>query len=308
MAFSSKSHSSASSSQSNSMSSSQSFMSSHLPYPVSYTVNAVLRRLNSEPGSARQSSQSSIPKSLAMDGHNTPPRRTASPFQPPPLSPLSLSFGGPSTNSSAKTLTRLLAEEIRLLVPPRLQLVESWSLAYSLARDGVSLATLYQQCEKYRGKRGGYVVVVKDGAGGVSPGLLFVEFQKPIATPEKLTQSFQIFGAYLSDPPHPSPHFFGNGECFLWRASIIPSLPNMSSLPPPPSADTTNLQRMTTVGQAKNKSANSSSVSLTPSASNGPSRSGTSTPERIRFKAFPYSGVNEYMIFCETGFLSIGGG
>ena len=35
---------------------------------------------------------------------------------------------------------------------------------------------------------------------------------------------------------------------------------------------------------------------------------GTSTPERIRFKAFPYSGVNDYMIFCEHGFLSVGGG
>jgi hypothetical protein len=35
---------------------------------------------------------------------------------------------------------------------------------------------------------------------------------------------------------------------------------------------------------------------------------GTSTPERIRFQAFPYSGVNDYMIFCEPGFLSVGGG
>ncbi|KAL9094858.1 MAG: hypothetical protein Q9165_002807 [Trypethelium subeluteriae] len=294
MAFSSKSHSSASSSQPNSLSSSQSFVSSHLPYPVSYTVNAVLRRLSTDPGptskrtpNTQHSSQSSTPKSLAIDGHYTPPMRTASPFQPPPLSPLSLSFGGLASSSSAKTLTRTLAEEIRLLVPPRLQLVESWHLAYSLERDGVSLATLYQQCEKYRGKRGGFVLVVKDGAGG-------------------------IFGAYLSEPPHPSPHFFGNGESFLWRASTVPSLPTLSSLPPPPSADTTNLQRMTTIGQAKNRSANSSAVSLTtPTPSShgaNSSRSGTSTPERIRFKAFPYSGVNEYMMFCETGFLSIGGG
>ena len=36
--------------------------------------------------------------------------------------------------------------------------------------------------------------------------------------------------------------------------------------------------------------------------------SGTSTPERIRFKAFPYSGVNDYLIFCEHSFLSVGGG
>jgi len=35
---------------------------------------------------------------------------------------------------------------------------------------------------------------------------------------------------------------------------------------------------------------------------------GTSTPERIRFKAFPYSGVNDYMILCDQSFLSVGGG
>lgn len=35
---------------------------------------------------------------------------------------------------------------------------------------------------------------------------------------------------------------------------------------------------------------------------------GITTPDRIRFKAFPYSGINDYMIFCEHGYLSIGGG
>ena len=50
---------------------------------------------------------------------------------------------------------------------------------------------------------------------------------------------------------------------------------------------------------------------LDPSAAAGghdSTRSGTSTPERIRFKAFPYSGINDYLIFCEQGFLSVGGG
>jgi hypothetical protein len=35
---------------------------------------------------------------------------------------------------------------------------------------------------------------------------------------------------------------------------------------------------------------------------------GTTTADRIRFKAFPYSGVNDYMIFCQSDFLSVGGG
>jgi hypothetical protein len=106
-------------------------------------------------------------------------------------------------------------------------------------------------------------MVVKDGIGG-------------------------IFGAFLTDVPHPQPHFFGTGECFLWKASILPSIPDMSSLPPPPSADTTNATRMTTLGSTR--------------------LDGASTPDRIRFKAFPYSGINDYMMFCETEFLSVGGG
>ena len=60
---------------------------------------------------------------------------------------------------SGKLLNRALAEEIRLLVPPRLQLVDEWSLMYSLEQNGVSLATLYKNADDYRGKRGGFVLV-----------------------------------------------------------------------------------------------------------------------------------------------------
>lgn len=104
----------------------------------------------------------------------------------------------------------------------------------------------------------------------------------------------------------------------------------MAGLPPPPSADTTNAGRSTTLrgdpkhktgGQDSSKGGSSANddnnenfnrlapPSRTQTPTDGSSlRSGTSTPERIRFKAFPYSGVNDYMIFCETGFLSLGGG
>jgi hypothetical protein len=68
-----------------------------------------------------------------------------------------------------KLLSKALAEEIRLLLPPRLQLVDEWKLAYSLEQNGVSLGTLYKQSEDYLGRRGGFVLVVKDGSGSVSP-------------------------------------------------------------------------------------------------------------------------------------------
>ncbi len=69
--------------------------------------------------------------------------------------------------SSSQLLSRTLAEEIRLLIPPRLQLLDEWTLLYSLDRDGVSLATLYNKCAELQALRRGYVLVVKDGLGGV---------------------------------------------------------------------------------------------------------------------------------------------
>lgn len=234
-------------------------------------------------------------------GVYTPPRRTASPFQPPPLTPLTLKS---LQHRKSHILTRSLAEEIRLLVPPRLQLVDSWRLAYSLETDGASLATLYKCCENIsiRSQRAGYVIVVRDSSNSKG----------------------SVFGAYLTDPPKPSPHFFGTGECFLWRASILPSMRDLqvlqgdnqappskdllelAGLPPPPSADTTHLQRFTTVrGERSQRPKPADNDLLEPPVE---SKSGTSTPDRIRFKAFPYSGINEFMIFCESGFLSVGGG
>ncbi|KAF1988245.1 TLD-domain-containing protein [Aulographum hederae CBS 113979] len=258
--------------------------SAFLSYPVQHTVTSLLRRLNSDPTSPSPSSPHATTSSNAsnmMDQVYTPPRRYQTPvFQPPPLTPLKLVGYKATTTDSAKLLSRTLAEEIRLLVPPRMQLVENWEVVFSLEEHGVSLSTLYKRAEEYRTRRGGYVLVVKDGNGGT-------------------------FGAYLSDPPHPTSSYYGTGECFLWRASVLQAIPTLSSLPPPPSADTTHAVRMTTLGGGAKPHKNST---LSPPQSNGVSRSGTSTPEMIRFKAFPYSGVNDYMIFCEGGYLSVGGG
>ncbi|QPG93832.1 oxidation resistance protein 1 [Epichloe festucae Fl1] len=185
---------------------------------------------------------------------------TANLFRPPPLEPLVLHGYRESTPSPSRLLTTAVAEEIRAMIPERLRIVEDWRLVYSLEQDGASLSTLYQKCRPLEGRRVGFVLVVKDQEGGT-------------------------FGAYLSEHPRPSPSYFGNGECFLWRASTL------ASLPLPPSADTTHLTRSTTL------------------ASQPPSGRGTSTPtDSVRFKAFPYSGLNDCYINCETSFLSVGSG
>lgn len=232
-------------------------------------------------------------------------QRIVSPMQPPPLEPVQLKGFAPDTPLSARILTQAIAEEIRIMVPTRLSIVDEWSLIYSLDQDGASLATLYDKCAKYSGRRVGFVLVIKDAEGG-------------------------IFGAYLSDHPHPAPKYFGTGECFLWRASV------MASLPPPPSADTTNYRgRTSTISSVGTSTADitdtatnhsdsgddhlsSSTLSKANTAATSPqngsvddllsvSNSGINQTT-IRFKAFPYSGVNEYYILCESHFLSVGAG
>ncbi|KAE8548710.1 hypothetical protein EYB25_009091 [Talaromyces marneffei] len=307
----------------------------YFSYPVTRVVSGLYRRLTDPPQKSNNNNTSNANNMNSSRSSSTSlyiPKRTASPFQPPPLTPLTLNS---STATGSYILSRALAEEIRLLVPPRLQLVDTWRLAYSLERDGSSLSTLYDHCRKTseRHPRAGYVLVVRDTSDGGA-----------------------VFGAYLTDAPHPAPHFYGTGECFLWRASVLGLASQQgvwnhthhhhhhhhhnhtkhndnheddeqesnghdfhtmtdeelqrAGFPPPPSADTTHAVRSTTVRastptlRSDKKSNNLLSLPTESSANN----SGTSTPERIRFKAFPYSGMNDYMIFCETGFLSIGGG
>jgi hypothetical protein len=105
-----------------------------------------------------------------IDGVYTPPQmnRIASPMmRPPPLEPLSLRGFRDDTPDDARLLTTAIAEEIRIMVPARLSLVDEWALIYSLDQDGASLATLYEKCAEYEGRRVGFVLVVKDCEGGV---------------------------------------------------------------------------------------------------------------------------------------------
>ncbi|KAH1488640.1 hypothetical protein LV164_002778 [Aspergillus fumigatus] len=283
---------------------------SYFSYPVTHVVSGLYRRLT-EPNITKASRKDSNSPNRKMNARNNRdssttspdifvPIRTASPFQPPPLTPLTLT-PGPGVPQQ-QLLTRALAEEIRLLVPARLQLVDTWRLAYSLDRDGASLSTLYEHCRDFshRSPRAGYVLIVRDS----SP-------------------TGAVFGAYMTDPPHPDSHYFGTGECFLWRASVLPSPSNLlningpqseemlerAGLPLPPSADTTHAGRSTTLrGDSRGHGDGRLAAPRANGGTGAGAASGASTPERIRFKAFPYSGVNDYMMFCETGFLSLGGG
>ncbi|CAK7266205.1 oxidation resistance protein 1 [Sporothrix epigloea] len=231
--------------------------------------------------------------SNGIDGVYTPPMaHSASLFQPPPLEPLILQGFSSDTPLSARILTPSIAEEIRIMVPERLRIEEDWQLAYSLDQDGASLATLYEKTHKYGERRIGFVLAVKDRDGG-------------------------IFGAYLTERPHPSPHYFGTGECFLWKAALLDPLPPIpatataqrtaqtlttSTVPTFPTASPT--VPISQDGQLIQGQDSTPTTQLPDVATQMPAPPGST----IRFSAFPYSGVNEYFLYCEAHSLSVGGG
>lgn len=148
----------------------------------------------------------------------------------PPLTPLALH--GYSTTTKNKILTADIGEEVRNILPARLQISPDWELLYSMEQHGASLSTLYRliKPEGRQYDRNGYVLAVKDRKG-------------------------TVFGAFVNEFFHPTDthRFYGNGQCFLWKSKQA-------------------------VGE-----------------------------ERL-FQGFPYTGLNDYIIYCTSEFLSLGGG
>jgi hypothetical protein len=151
----------------------------------------------------------------------------------PPLTPLNLVGYLPTTKN--RIMTRDLGEDIRNIIPARLQIQSEWQLVYSLEQHGASLHTLYRLMKPAREKydKNGYVIVIKDNQG-------------------------DRFGCFVNEYLHPTDlrRFYGNGECFLWKC-----------------------KEMKQDGD-----------------------------EHLQFKAFPYTGLNDYIIYCTSEFMSLGGG
>lgn len=207
----------------------------------------------------------------------------------PSLAPVQLR--GFSETTTERVLTEKLAEEIRLMMPTRLQVLENWDLVYSLDQHGVSLSTLYARCKSLNSPQAGFVVIVRD-------------------------RRDNIFGAYLSDYPHVHPHYYGTGECFLFKFSLCPhhsaSHINLSAGSTPA---TSQVLRSTTYPAIHVHSQSSLEASETFSFSSGnepgwPASSGShdTTSQHYRFKGFSYTGLNDYMILCTPQFFSVGGG
>ncbi|KAF3940783.1 hypothetical protein ABW19_dt0209275 [Dactylella cylindrospora] len=241
-----------------------SFFSSSLPQSVVRTLQRISSEITGEDefNNHRRNSQNgqngdrnghfaprSYPRSVTPS--KPPPPRQPSPYLPPALTPLRFSGIPISSPASNMLLTKTVAEEIRQLIPVRLQLHENWTLMYSLEQHGVSLSTLYSKLGK-----GAFVFVVKD-------------------------TSDTVFGAFANESLHPSAgRYYGTGECFLWKASPLSTT-----------------------------SSSTSSLAVLDDEKLGFGQQKSRLPtDNIRFKAFPYSGINDYMILCEPSFISFGGG
>ncbi|SCU98812.1 LAFA_0G20274g1_1 [Lachancea sp. 'fantastica'] len=115
-------------------------------------------------------------------------------FEDESLPPVTLHGYIESTRS--RLLSPDICDELRNLMPTRIQLYSDWHLLYSLQQHGASLQSLFGRTAPDQAvpARIGYVILIEDRKGG-------------------------LFGGYCNEPPRPSDskRYYGNGECFLWR-------------------------------------------------------------------------------------------
>ncbi|RCK57711.1 Oxidation resistance protein 1 [Candida viswanathii] len=192
----------------------------------------------------------------------------------PPLSPLTLV--GYKESTRHRLLDLELANNIRNLIPARLQLFDNWNLVYSLEQHGISLNTLYRNCDpehqllilKKKRKEQGFAdnIVKSMVVGDITGSRYLYEPKRP--------QSYVVvvkdehgnkFGAYLNENLKPMEHrrYYGNGECFLWKCELY---------------DPSKLNHAV---DKKSKS-------------------------EVRFKAFMYTGINDNIIYSNHEFISVG--
>lgn len=184
------------------------------------------------------------------EGESSSRNNTSSNFDDQGLPPVKLNGYSPSTKK--RLLTSEMCDEIRSLMPTRIQLYTDWHLLYSLEQHGSSLQSLYHNVAPPSNSplRVGYVLAIRDNKHGT-------------------------FGAYSNEPFHPTSdrRYYGNGECFLWKMEKVPNV---------------------NIGEEKG-------AKLPPNC-------GREDDFRWQFRGYPFTGVNEFAIYCQSNFLSMGAG
>lgn len=138
------------------------------------------------------------------------------------------------TNPVHLIMDEELAADLQPLLPPRLQLDDEWHLIYSMRQDGISLNTLYRNCDpkvqlrNYKLSKGKTAATL-GYADDVIKNMVVVSHNIPIGK-RPLGYIMVIFdnkgnrfGCYLNDYLRPADkkRYYGNGECFLWKSEWV---------------------------------------------------------------------------------------
>ncbi|GME68984.1 unnamed protein product [[Candida] boidinii] len=203
------------------------------------------------------------------DNNNITPSLSDISYDEPPLTPLELK--GYKDTTYHRLLDINLAEELRLHLPPVLQIVHDWKLLYSLEQNGSSLRTLYD-CAIPRdsnelSRRQGYLLIIMD-------------------------QFHDIFGCYVNEyfRIRDRRSYYGNGDCFLWKSEIS-EIPNL------------------TKQQDKNDNNNNNNNNNNSNDKDDSDKDINETNEKqLRLKVFPYTSFNDFIIYSNSKFISVGSG
>jgi len=95
-------------------------------------------------------------------------------------------------------LNSIIASSIYSAIPRRYQIKRSMTLLYSLRMHGSSLKTFYSRSVVGSSFQQPQVLVIRD-------------------------ELDNIFGAFVTEPFHTSNHYYGDGECFLWKVDTSQS-------------------------------------------------------------------------------------
>ncbi|KAN0060284.1 oxidation resistance protein 1 [Thecaphora frezii] len=196
------------------------------------------------------------------------------------------------------------AGRIQAALPPRLQLGKRWRLLYSLDQHGTSLATLYHRVaqgldpskarkvssgvQEAEGWLRGASSATKAALGveglqasrlkHVGGGLSIQDAGLVIAIKD---DNDHVFGAYVNERLRPQQHYYGSGECFLWRTA----------------------KRSNADPAAPQQTGRASGDGEDDAADEGDDAYPDKTIETFR-----WTGKNDYMVLSESDFLSVGGG
>lgn len=218
-------------------------------------------------------------KNAKRVSHSPEPTPDESSF--PPLSPLNLH--GYKTTTKHRQLDRELANDIRNLLPARLQLYDDWEMVYSLEQHGISLKTLYRNCDPEFQVQQHRKDAMQKGYGDSIINSMVVGTSAPDHYKAKRLPGYVMvikdksntkFGCFLNEHLRPmdTKRYYGNGQCFLWKCEeYMPHILNPNKQ--------TEEQR---------------------------TEPATKTKKQSRFKAFMYTGINPNIIYSNHNFISVG--